>query len=120
MLYKMVDLEEGAEVRYLAVYVLRWRPEWGQPQYGFVESGWSQESIEQLDGLRLHNLRLATEQAVLCREAKARVARLEEAIRRALPFIREMECYLDGASAQWANKVHRLLLKEIEDAKTSG
>jgi len=33
----MVKLEEGAEVQFVGVYVLHWRPEWGQPEYGFVE-----------------------------------------------------------------------------------
>lgn len=36
-LFKMVELEEEVEVQFLAVYALRWQPEWGRPQYGFVE-----------------------------------------------------------------------------------
>jgi hypothetical protein len=39
MLYDSVELSatEGKPVQYLAVYVLRWRSEWGEPQVGFVE-----------------------------------------------------------------------------------
>lgn len=37
MLYKQVELKEGVPVQYLGVYVLRWRPEWGEPTVGFVE-----------------------------------------------------------------------------------
>ena len=36
-LFKMVKLEEGVDVQFVGVYVLRWRPEWGEPQVGFVE-----------------------------------------------------------------------------------
>ena len=39
MLYKMIENpQEGDEVQFLAVYVLRWQPEWGKPQYAFVEA----------------------------------------------------------------------------------
>ena len=37
-LYKQVELKEGIEVQYLGVYILRWRPEWGEPSVGFVET----------------------------------------------------------------------------------
>jgi len=37
MLYRMVELDDGVEVQYLAVGALRWRPEWGEPEVGFVE-----------------------------------------------------------------------------------
>ena len=38
MLYQMVELEEGATVQYLGVYVLKWQhDEWGPPSVGFVE-----------------------------------------------------------------------------------
>lgn len=37
MIYKAVELEEGVQVQFLAVYALRWRPEWGEPKIGFVE-----------------------------------------------------------------------------------
>jgi len=39
MLYRMVELEDGQELQYLAVGALRWRPEWGEPEVGFVEAG---------------------------------------------------------------------------------
>ena len=35
--YKMVDLKDGVIVQYVGVYVLKWKPEWGQPSVGFVE-----------------------------------------------------------------------------------
>lgn len=38
-LYRMVrPLRNGEPVQYLGVYALRWRPEWGPPQVGFVEA----------------------------------------------------------------------------------
>lgn len=37
MIYKAVELEEGVQVQFLAVYALRWRPEWGEPKIGFIE-----------------------------------------------------------------------------------
>ena len=36
-LVEMVELEEGVEVQWVGVYVLKWRPEWGQPTVGFRE-----------------------------------------------------------------------------------
>lgn len=38
-LFKMIELEEGVPVQFLAVYALHWRPEWGEPEYGFIEVG---------------------------------------------------------------------------------
>lgn len=37
MLYKRVELNEGELVQYVGVYVLRWRPEMGEPEAGFVQ-----------------------------------------------------------------------------------
>lgn len=37
-LYRRVELVEGQPVQFLAVYALRWQPEWGEPQAGFVEA----------------------------------------------------------------------------------
>ena len=39
MLFEMVELEEGVEVQWVGVYVLKWQPEWGQPTVGFREKG---------------------------------------------------------------------------------
>lgn len=35
--YRMVELKEGAEVQYVAVHAMKWRPEWGRPDVGFLE-----------------------------------------------------------------------------------
>jgi len=37
-LYRKVELEEDTLVQYLAVYVTKWRPEWGEPSCGFVDA----------------------------------------------------------------------------------
>lgn len=51
MLYKMIeDPQDGDEVQYLAVYALRWRPEWGAPQYAFVEATEEEIAEEATDG----------------------------------------------------------------------
>lgn len=47
-LYKMVKLEEGTPVQFLAVYALRWQPEWGEPAYAFVVAGVDETTIERL------------------------------------------------------------------------
>ena len=39
MIYKMVELKEGAPVQYLGAYVLRWKSNGcAEPQVGFVEA----------------------------------------------------------------------------------
>lgn len=49
-LYKAISLEEGVGVQYVGFYVLKWRPEWGMPDLGFVEVD-SDEIIENLDDI---------------------------------------------------------------------
>jgi hypothetical protein len=36
--WKKVELEEGVPVVYLAVYALRWQPEWGEPSQSDVST----------------------------------------------------------------------------------
>lgn len=36
-LFQAVEIKEGMVVQFVGVYALRWRPEWGEPQIGFVE-----------------------------------------------------------------------------------
>ena len=50
MLYKMIENPaEGTLVQYLAVYVLRWRSEWGEPACAFVEDHTINAVLEQLE-----------------------------------------------------------------------
>ena len=37
MLYKQVPVDEETPVQYAAVYVTRWKPQWGEPACLFVE-----------------------------------------------------------------------------------
>lgn len=37
-MYKKVELDEGTPVQYVGMYILRWKPEWGKPEVGFVEA----------------------------------------------------------------------------------
>jgi len=49
VLVESVELEEGTEVQWVGVYVLKWQPEWGQPTVGFREPSpcnWSPEDWE--------------------------------------------------------------------------
>ncbi len=39
MIVEKIDLEEGEQVQWVGVYILKWRPEWGQPTVGFREKG---------------------------------------------------------------------------------
>jgi len=48
MTWKMVELEEGTPVVYVGVYVLHWRPEWGQPDVGFVSEEHDEEDVADL------------------------------------------------------------------------
>lgn len=45
-LYEMVELKDGEPVQFLAVYTLRWRPEWGQPEVGFREAEQSAYTLD--------------------------------------------------------------------------
>lgn len=38
MLYKRLEMNEYEEVQFVGVYVLRWKPEWGQPTEMFREA----------------------------------------------------------------------------------
>ncbi len=50
MLYKAVPLEDGEELQYLGVYVLKWQREWGDPAIGFVELD-TESVVESLEDL---------------------------------------------------------------------
>lgn len=45
-LYEMVELEDGVEVQFVGVHVLRWQKEWGEPQVGFVEYDPEDQTLE--------------------------------------------------------------------------
>ena len=52
-MFKGFEPEEGKLVQYLGVYVLNWRPEWGEPGIAFIEDDEVEEIIDSL----LHELR---------------------------------------------------------------
>ena len=72
MLYKAVPLEDGEELQYLGVYVLKWRREWGDPAIGFVELDTAAviESVESL----INHVMAQEEKAEPMSAAEVRVA----------------------------------------------
>ena len=54
MNYNRVELEEGAQVQFVGVYVLHWDREWGQPEVGFVENSYTiDDALSDLQGVQL-------------------------------------------------------------------
>ncbi len=50
MNYKRVSLQDGTDVQYVGVYVLKWNFDWGQPEVGFVENDYTlQDALDELD-----------------------------------------------------------------------
>ena len=43
---KRVELEDGVEVQWVCIYVLRWKPEWGKPDFGLIEVDEDEEDNE--------------------------------------------------------------------------
>ncbi len=37
-LWRKTDARDGTLMTYAAIYVTRWRPEWGEPQCGFIQA----------------------------------------------------------------------------------
>ena len=72
MLYKAVPLEDGEELQYLGVYVLKWQREWGDPAIGFVELDMAAviESVESL----INHVMAQEEKAEPMSAAEVRVA----------------------------------------------
>lgn len=72
MLYKAVPLEDGNELQYLGVYVLRWKREWDDPTIGFVELDTAVviESVESL----INHVMAQEEKAEPMSKAEIRVA----------------------------------------------
>jgi len=52
-MFKGFEPEEGKLAQYLGVYVLNWRPEWGEPPIAFIEDDEVEEIIDSL----LHELK---------------------------------------------------------------
>ena len=50
MTFKLINMEEYKDepLQFVGVYVLKWRPEWGEPTAGFVDDDESDERIEEL------------------------------------------------------------------------
>ncbi len=72
VLYKAVPLEDGEELQYLGVYVLKWQREWGDPAIGFVELDMAAviESVESL----INHVMAQEEKAEPMSAAEVRVA----------------------------------------------
>ena len=53
-MYKRVQLEDGQPVQFDGVYVIRWKPEWGQPTVGFVEAEYTlEDALDELMDVQL-------------------------------------------------------------------
>ena len=50
-LFKAVELKDGADVQYVGVYILKWRPEWGKPTIGFIEYESPEEEFDRIEDL---------------------------------------------------------------------
>ena len=52
--FKAIEMEDYKDepLQYVGVYVLRWRPEWGEPTVGFVEDDATEERLEALEALK--------------------------------------------------------------------
>jgi len=50
-IFKAIEMEHYKDepLQYVGVYVLRWRPEWGEPTVGFVEDDSTEERIARLE-----------------------------------------------------------------------
>jgi hypothetical protein len=81
MLYKRVELTEGATVQFVGVYALKWKyGEWGMPEWGFVEfEGDFDQLMEEHKALQELLAVRDAEAEELREESEALRARLEEA-----------------------------------------
>jgi hypothetical protein len=70
-LYKRVEVDETTPVTYVGVYVLQWKPEWGEPSVAFMPATETEEDENELDELRAQLAQLTTDNTrLVCDYAK--------------------------------------------------
>jgi hypothetical protein len=79
--YKLLEDFEGVAVQYVGVYVLRWRSEWGEPQFAFVEDD---DADTERDALRAQLAQVTAERD----QARARCVNADAAITALLDTIK--------------------------------
>ena len=52
-IFKAIEMEHYKDepLQYVGIYILRWRPEWGEPTVGFVEDDSTEERIARLEAV---------------------------------------------------------------------
>ena len=108
MTFKLINMEEYKDepLQFVGVYVLKWRPEWGEPTAGFVDDDETDERIEELQA---NKRELRAEIAALTSERD----RLRLLARRLLNNLPDWEIEL--AREAWGNTNTRII-KEHRDA----